>query len=88
MNTLAIGYEFPTIRVLYGLAPIRLRPCWANYKRAVYTNCATALFPSYFIQFSYYANMEIIFATMIPPPVPITYPIRAIRTPTGTSAPL
>lgn len=34
MDTLAIGYKFPTIRALYGLAPIRLRPCWANQKAA------------------------------------------------------
>lgn len=32
MDTLVIGCKFPTIRTLYGLSPIRLRPCWANPK--------------------------------------------------------
>ena len=32
MDTLVIGYKFPTIRALYGLAPIRLCPCWGNWK--------------------------------------------------------
>ena len=34
MDTLAFGCKFPTIRALYGLSPIRLRPCRANYKKA------------------------------------------------------
>ena len=42
MDTLAIGCKFPTIRALYGLAPIRLRPCWGNknpHKQRVYDIC-------------------------------------------------
>ena len=35
VDTLVIGYVFPTIRAHYGLTPIRLRPCWANYQKEV-----------------------------------------------------
>ena len=33
MDTLAFGCKFPTIRALYGLSPIRLRPCRAKSSR-------------------------------------------------------
>ena len=45
------------------------------------------LFPACRLLYSH-PNSDIICATISPPPVPITYPIRAISTPTGTNAPL
>ena len=32
MDTLAFGCNLPTIRAAWGLAPVRLRSCWANKK--------------------------------------------------------
>ncbi len=34
MDTLVFGYALPTIRARSGLAPVRVRPCWANQKSA------------------------------------------------------
>ena len=33
MDTLAFGCNLPTIRAVWGLAPVRIRSCWANHKR-------------------------------------------------------
>ena len=33
MDTLAFGCNLPTIRAVWGLAPVRVRSCWANKKR-------------------------------------------------------
>ena len=30
MDTLAFGYSLPTVRAAWGLAPVRIRSCWAN----------------------------------------------------------
>ena len=30
MDTLAFGCNLPTIRAVWGLAPVRVRSCWAN----------------------------------------------------------
>ena len=32
MDTLAFGCNLPTIRAVWGLAPVRVRSCWANKK--------------------------------------------------------
>ena len=32
MDTLAFGCNLPTIRAVWGLAPVRVRSCWANTK--------------------------------------------------------
>ena len=32
MDTLAFGYSLPTVRAAWGLAPVRIRSCWANKK--------------------------------------------------------
>ena len=32
MDTLAFGCNLPTIRAVWGLAPVRVRSCWANQK--------------------------------------------------------
>ncbi len=32
MGTLAFGCNLPTIRAVWGLAPVRVRSCWANRK--------------------------------------------------------
>ena len=31
-DTLAFGCNLPTIRAVWGLAPVRIRSCWANKK--------------------------------------------------------
>ena len=33
MDTLAFGCNLPTIRAVWGLAPVRVRSCWANIKK-------------------------------------------------------
>ena len=33
-DTLAFGCNLPTIRAVWGLAPVRMRSCWANIKKA------------------------------------------------------
>ena len=33
MDTLAFGCNLPTIRAVWGLAPVSVRSCWANLKR-------------------------------------------------------
>ena len=33
MDTLALGCSLPTVRAAWGLAPVRIRSCWANKKR-------------------------------------------------------
>ena len=33
MDTLAFGCNLPTIRAVWGLAPVRVRSCWANNRR-------------------------------------------------------
>ena len=33
MDTLAFGCNLPTIRAVWGLAPVRVRSCWANLQR-------------------------------------------------------
>ena len=33
MDTLAFGCNLPTIRAVWGLAPVRARSCWANPKK-------------------------------------------------------
>ena len=33
MDTLAFGCNLPTIRAVWGLAPVRARSCWANTKK-------------------------------------------------------
>ena len=33
MDTLAFGCNLPTIRAVWGFAPVRVRSCWANSKR-------------------------------------------------------
>src|SRR5574344_1634215 len=35
MDTLAFGCNLPTIRAVWGLAPVRVRSCWANNGNAV-----------------------------------------------------
>ena len=35
MDTLAFGCNLPTIRAVWGLAPVRVRSCWANYKNGL-----------------------------------------------------
>ena len=32
MDTLAFGCSLPTVRAAWGLAPVRIRSCWANQK--------------------------------------------------------
>ena len=32
MDTLAFGCSLPTVRAAWGLAPVRIRSCWANRK--------------------------------------------------------
>ena len=34
MDTLAFGCNLPTIRAVWGLAPVRVRSCWANREEA------------------------------------------------------
>ena len=34
MDTLAFGCNLPTIRAVWGLAPVRVRSCWANKKES------------------------------------------------------
>ena len=34
MDTLAFGYSLPTVRAAWGLAPVRIRSCWANNKKS------------------------------------------------------
>ncbi len=33
MDTLAFGCSLPTVRAAWGLAPVRIRSCWANQKK-------------------------------------------------------
>lgn len=35
-DTLAFGCNLPTIRAVWGLAPVRVRSCWANRREVVY----------------------------------------------------
>ena len=35
MDTLAFGCNLPTIRAVWGLAPVRVRSCWANRSEVV-----------------------------------------------------
>ena len=51
MDTLAFGCKFPTIRALYGLSPIRLRPCRANQENHHRSDFRTVVFGLYPIQF-------------------------------------
>ncbi|WP_446785538.1 hypothetical protein [Macellibacteroides fermentans] len=30
MNTLVVGWTLPAVRARWGLAPVRIRSCWAN----------------------------------------------------------
>ena len=39
MDTLAFGCDLPTIRAVWGLAPVRIRSCWANNKKAITRGC-------------------------------------------------
>ena len=32
VDTLAFGCSLPTVRAAWGLPPVRIRSCWANYK--------------------------------------------------------
>lgn len=36
MDTLAFGCSLPTVRAAWGLAPVRIRSCWANQKMECY----------------------------------------------------
>ena len=36
MDTLAFGCNLPTVRAAWGLAPVRIRSCWANQKKAIH----------------------------------------------------
>ncbi|MDD3509407.1 MAG: hypothetical protein PHY27_13395, partial [Parabacteroides sp.] len=33
MNTLVVGWTLPAVRARWGLAPVRIRSCWANHKK-------------------------------------------------------
>ena len=33
IDTLAFGCSLPTVRVAWGLAPVRIRSCWANIRK-------------------------------------------------------
>lgn len=55
IDTIVIGYVFPTIRAHYGLSPIRLRPCWANQKKGS-THIKNCVNP--FFSFGYYLLMS------------------------------
>ena len=39
MDTLAFGCNLPTIRAVWGLAPVRVRSCWANKRNKGITLC-------------------------------------------------
>ena len=38
-DTLAFGCNLPTIRAVWGLAPVRVRSCWTNRKKARQHSC-------------------------------------------------
>ena len=35
MDTLVFGCSLPVIRAAWGLAPVRVCPCWANIKKRI-----------------------------------------------------
>src|SRR5699024_9393514 len=43
MDTLAVGYVLTTTRAHSGLAPVRVRPCWANQKSLYTKSCISLL---------------------------------------------
>ena len=40
VDTLAFGCNLPTIRAVWGLAPVRVRSCWANNRRPHFATTA------------------------------------------------
>ena len=52
MDTLAFGCNLPTIRAVWGLAPVRVRSCWANKRwrpimASTPNKCVNNLFSNY-----------------------------------------
>ena len=50
-DTLAFGCNLPTTRAVWGLAPVRIRSCWAN-KQEGRKCCSALLYPNLSIQSS------------------------------------
>ena len=54
MDTLAVGYVLTATRSHLGLAPIRVRPCWANKKGSIKIMLPNEILNPYAINSSYY----------------------------------
>lgn len=51
MNTLVVGWTLPAVRARWGLAPVRIRSCWANNKMRVCQNKVIGTSSFFFVSF-------------------------------------
>ena len=52
MDTLAFGCNLPTIRAVWGLAPVRVRSCWANNNSGIPSFLRIPLYSTHTLFFS------------------------------------
>lgn len=51
MNTLVVGWTLPAVRARWGLAPVRIRSCWANNNKRVCQNKVIGTSSFFFVSF-------------------------------------